>query len=499
MRVAILELLTDAPVRSLASRLYSRYFRKQFVSIMPQAISVWCRELGHAPHYATYYGQCDPLSLVPADAEIVFIAAYTQASALAYALAKILHARGITTVLGGPHAKSFPADCLRFFDLVVKDCDKTLVSDILRGRFTPPAIVTSGRPLTDLPSVEERMPEISAAVFERGRPTITSLVPILSSTGCPYSCDFCTDWNSRYQEMPKEKLRADLAYLATHYPDVLVGYHDPNFAVRFDQTMDVIESIPAARRNRYIMESSLSVLKPARLHRLKATRCIYVAPGVESWGQYSNKAGAAGKQGLDKLNQVTEHFEAIRRFVPGLQANFIFGTDEDCGAEPVELTKEFVRRAPFVFPSVNIPCPFGGTPLFDRMLAEGRLLRAMPFALYYNPYLVVVLRNYEPGAYYRHLIDIAATVASTAALAHRLFDRGPPALRLVHALRSLAVKREMNAFCVIERKLSTDGEFRAFHEGRSESLPEWYRTVLRGRLGRYADVLSDQDLTPVLQ
>ena len=499
MRVAILELLTDAPVRSLAGRLYAAYFRKQFISIMPQAIAVWCRQLGHAPHYATYYGQCDPLELVPPDAEIVFIAAYTQASALAYALAKILRARGVTTVLGGPHAKSFPADCIRFFDLVVKDCDKTLVADILRGRFTPPAIVTSGRPLADLPSVEERMPEIAAAVFERGRPTITSLVPILSSTGCPYACDFCTDWNSKYQEMPKERLRADLAYLATHYPNVLVGYHDPNFAVRFDETMDVIESVPAPRRNRYIMESSLSVLKPARLHRLKTTRCVYIAPGVESWSQYSNKAGTAGKQGHEKLKQVTDHFDAIRRFVPGLQANFIFGTDEDQGAEPVELTKEFVRRAPFVFPAVNIPCPFGGTPLFDRLLAEGRVLRAMPFALYYNPYLVVMLKNYDPVAYYRHLIDIAATVASTGALAHRLFDRGPPALRLVHALRSLAVRRELAAFRVIERKLSTDRAFRAFHESGRGPLPGWDRETLRARLGPYADVLGEQDLTPVLQ
>src|SRR5262249_2522370 len=157
----------------------------------------------------------------------------------------------------------------RFFDVVVQDCDKTLIGEILRDRASPPAIVSSGRALTELPSVAERMPEIATAAFSRGRPILTSLVPLLSSVGCPYSCDFCIDWNTKYVRLPNERLREDLEYLSTRYPRVLVGYHDPNFAVRFDETMDAIESVPAGRRNRYIMESSLSVLKPDRLHRLK--------------------------------------------------------------------------------------------------------------------------------------------------------------------------------------------------------------------------------------
>src|SRR5262249_32429586 len=159
-------------------------------------------------------------------------------------------------------------------------------------------------------------------------------------------------------------------YLATHYPQVLIGYHDPNFAIRFDETMDAIDSIRARRHNRYIMESSLSVLKPARLHRLKSTGCAYIAPGVESWVAYSNKAAVGAKRGLDKLDEVVGHFQLIRKYVAGLQANFLFGGDDDRGDEPVELTKQFFLRAPFVFPAINIPTPFGGTPMFDQLIAE---------------------------------------------------------------------------------------------------------------------------------
>ena len=51
------------------------------------------------------------------------------ASALAYALAKLYRREGTLTVIGGPHARSFPADRLRFFDWVVLECDKTLIGE----------------------------------------------------------------------------------------------------------------------------------------------------------------------------------------------------------------------------------------------------------------------------------------------------------------------------------------------------------------------------------
>ena len=266
----------------------------------------------------------------------------------------------------------------RFFDLAVVDCDKKLISEILTGRVDPPAVVSSGRPLTEFPSVEERMPEIRIANFHRGRPILTSLVPLLASVGCPYACDFCVDWNKAYIALPKEQLAADLRYLSNNYPKLLVGYHDPNFAVRFDETMDIIESVPEGCRNPYIMESSLSILKGPRLHRLRRTNCVYVAPGVESWSDYANKAGTGAKRGADKLEQVVAHFQALSRHVPGLQANFLLGADVDRGREPVALTKAFIRRLPAIWPTINIPSPFGGTPLYDKLRADGRILETLP-------------------------------------------------------------------------------------------------------------------------
>ena len=499
MRVGILDLLVDAPVRGPLARLYSNYFRKQFMGVMPQTVAVWCRQLGHEVFYTTYYGSDDPKSVLPDDLDVVFMATYTQACTLAYALAKLYRKDGVLTVIGGPHARAFPQDCLRFFDLAVKDCDKALIDDILRRRIDPGQAITSGRPLTQFPTVEERMPEIKKASFVNGRQVHMSIVPMLSSIGCPYRCDFCVDWNTDFVALPEAQLEADMRFLADNYPKLLVAFHDPNFAVRFDQTMDVLARIPEGRRPGYIMESSLSILKPNRLQRLRETNCVYVAPGIESWVDYTAKSGAGSKSGEAKLDQVAEHFHQLGDYVPGMQANFLFGSDEDVGAAPAELTKAFIERTPRVWPTINIPTPFGATPLRQRYAREGRILKTLPFAFYYNPYLAIRLKHYDPVTYYDHLIDIHKTLASARMLRRRLTARSRPVIRFIHGLRTFAAHTELAAFRRIRKMLVTDRQFRAFHEGETMVLPPFYWRELRNRLGRYADLLSLDEITPTAE
>lgn len=492
-RVGVLELLADGPPRGW-DRVYASQFRRHFVSITPQAVAVWCRQLGHDVFYATYYGQTPPTRLLPDDLDVVFISAYTKASALAYALAKLFRRQGTLTVLGGPHAGAFPEDAQRFFDIVVGTCDKALVDDIVRRRFDPPAAVSTDRPPADLPSVEERLPELRASSL-RGR-TIYRAVPLLASVGCPYACDFCVDWRNDYLRLPSERIAADLAYVARRYPDALVAYHDPNFGVQFDRTLDAVESVPAGARNPYIIESSLSVLKPARLERLRRTRCAYVVAGVESWADYSNKSGSGSTSGWDKLEKLTAHFHQLHECVPGFQANFVFGTDADRGREPLELTKEFVRRLPFAWPGVNIPTPFGRTPFFDRLWKEGRVLREMPFAFYYDPFLTFIPAHYSAVGYYDLLIDLFSLVTSREMWVRRLTGRIHPLVKFIHGVQALGMRHELGQLRRLRERIAGSPELQAFHDGRAAALPEYYHRHLDRMLGPYAELLSWGDRTP---
>jgi radical SAM superfamily enzyme YgiQ (UPF0313 family) len=499
MNVGVLELIEDSASTSWTDVAYRGLFKKYHASITPQAVSVWCRQLGHDVHYATYYGQRDPVTLLPDGLDAVFIASYTQASGLAYALAKVYRSRATLTAIGGPHAKAFPRDCLRFFDFVVQDCDRALLDDVLCGRFDRHTVVTSGRALKELPSAEERMPEILAGGLVRSRPFRLNIVPLLTSVGCPYDCDFCVDWNNSYVLFPPERLEADLRYLSGNLPGVMVTYHDPNFGVKFDQVLDVIERIPMDRRSPYIMESSLSIVRGDRLQRLKDTRCLFIAPGVESWSDYSNKAGVGACVGREKLAQVVEHFRELRHHVPGLQANFLFGTEADEGDEPVELTKEFIQQAPFVWPTVNIPTPFGNTPLYDRALANGKILKSMPFSFYYTPYLVTTMPHYRPVEYYDRLIDIYATMTSTSMVMRRFSPESNLRFSLLNMLRTFAMRQDLAALRLVRANLENETEFRAYHEGESPDLPEFYHHRYEQKLGPYAGLISRAERTPELE
>jgi radical SAM superfamily enzyme YgiQ (UPF0313 family) len=498
LKIGILELLSAGPNRNWANTIYSHLVTKQYASIMPQAISVWCRKLGHEVFYATYYGQQDPKTLIPNDLDIVFISAYTQASALAYALAKLYRKEKTLTVIGGPHAKQFSEDCLRYFDIVVGDCDETLIREILidKPRNT---VITSGRALANIPGVEERTPEIRSSTFVKGKPFPFTSVPIITSLGCPNSCDFCIDWNNPYVMLPPEQLAADMSYIYKHFPRVMVGLHDPNFAVKFEKVMDVMEKVPNQKRIFYIMETSLSTLHGSRLERLKNMGNFYVVPGVESWTAYSNKVGIGTlAKPHEKLNKVIEQVNSIHPYVTGIQANFIFGLDVDRGDEPIELTKEFALRAPFVMPNFNIPVPFGNTPLYEKYMDEDRLLTSMPFTFYNMPYLVLVLKNYSTAAFYEKLIDMISYISSEKILlrrvqhSHSLFTAG------YHLIKSLGNRQMIGRLQGILNLLNSDKQFRKFHAHETDILPEFYHRRYEDLLGPYASLMSRDERTPVL-
>jgi radical SAM superfamily enzyme YgiQ (UPF0313 family) len=498
MRVGILDILA-LPTRSPPEQFYRLLFTKQFASVTPQAISVWCRRRGHQTYYATYYGVGDPDRLLPRDLDVVFICCYSQASPLAYALAALYRQRRTLTVLGGPHAKAFPLDCQRFFDLVVRECDEQLVADILQGQFDPGSLVSSARPFDDVPSVEERLPEIRAsAFFARRMSSPMTNIPMLASMGCPYQCNFCIDWNNPYRELPRDRLAADLRFVARNLPGRLISFHDPNFGVRFDDIFSLLESLPPNERPPYIMESSLTILKGERLKRLKDTNCVFVAPGVESWTDYSNKAGVGRQSGEEKVTRVIEHFRQLDENVTYLQANFIFGLDTDVGDAPIELTKRFMDGTPFAWPAINIPVPFGGTPLYDEYRRGNRILPSMPFGFYYAPYLVTTLKNYDPVDYYEKLIELFVHASTPAMFRARLRSTRDWRVKLLHWSRTVGTRSRIAGFEHILRMLRTDAPFRAFHEGRSEVLPEYYHRQYEATLGRFAGLVSRADRIPVL-
>ena len=127
-RALILELLVEGP----GAGWYTRKVKiPNFSGVMSQAIAVWCEELGWTTELRTYTGEESPEDLLAGDWDIVFVSAFTRASSTAYAIAATMRKRGILTVLGGPHARAWPADAARYFDYVLGLTNREVVQQVL--------------------------------------------------------------------------------------------------------------------------------------------------------------------------------------------------------------------------------------------------------------------------------------------------------------------------------------------------------------------------------
>ena len=123
----------------------------------------------------------------------------------------------------------------------------------------------------------------------------------------------------------------------------------------------------------------------------------------------------------------------------------------------------------------------------------------MPFSFYYFPYLVTTLKNYDPVTYYQGLLDMLLHYSNRRFLWRRLGTTSSQSLRLLYAVRTLRAKEGISQFRRILQHLTTDREFREFHDGYSTALPEFYHREFERLLGPYASLISREERIPELR
>ena len=483
LRIGIIDIVSRGPTGAL----WARVMNANLASIMPQVLGVWCREEGHDVAFVCYTGFEDLLKELPDNVDVVFIGAFTEAAHTAYALSNLFRSQGAITVLGGPHARCYPEDARRYFDYVLGFTDRETLRDVLQdcSQHRPMGVHLSARQQPrELPGVRERWQFIEPTL--RKAPII-KMVPMLGSLGCPYTCSFCIDAAVPYQPMDFDVLREDLKFLLGKFKRPLVGWHDPNFGVRFDDYLDVIEEAVPPGGMEFIAESSLSILSEPHLKRLKRNGFKALLPGVESWFDLGNKSKTGSLQGLDKVRQVSEHVNLILKYIPYVQTNFVLGLDSDEGPEPFELTKRFLDMTPGAFPGYSLLTSFGRAAALN--LDYQRAGRVLPFPFHFlnnNQCMNVTPRNYSWRDFYDHVISLTRYSFSPGAIYDR-FRATPAAIpRLMNVVRAVSSEGfgRIKYHRKIRQRLDTDPQFLRYFQQESDDLPEFYVDEIRKDLGK---------------
>jgi hypothetical protein len=482
LRIAIIDLVASGPTRAL----FPRVMNANLASIMPQAVAVWCEAEGHEVTLVCYTGLEDLGDELPTDIDLAFIGAFSEGALLAYALSNLFRSRGAITVLGGPHARCYPEDARKYFDYVLGFTDQTVIRDVLQdcARHRPLGVLLAApqQPRT-LPGVRERWKFIEATL--RKAPFL-KIVPMLGSLGCPYTCSFCIDSVVPYQPLDLGEIAADLRFVAARHKRPCVAWHDPNFGVRFDECMGAIEAAVPPDSIDFIAESSLSLLTEAHLQRLQRNGFKALLPGIESWYELGNKSRTGGRQGLDKVHEVSEHVNMVLRYVPYVQTNFVLGLDGDAGPEPFELTKRFIDLTPGAFPGYSLLSAFGRAAPINLQYQRDERVLGFPFQFLDNNHAMNVRpKHYTWREFYDQVIGLTSYTFSWRAIARRFRANRTPVTRMMNAIRAISSEGfgRIRYHREVRRRLDADGPLRSYFEQNTDEIPAFFVDQVRRKLG----------------
>ncbi len=213
----------------------------------------------------------------------------------AAALARRLRALGKRTAAGGPNLGYRPLRQLLLrvgaFDAVVEGDGEgvveALVDRLRRGE--PPALpgvsTLDGDALREggppaVPPPPDTLPYPSLDGM-----TLTYFVPILASRSCPRKCAFCSETTKQqFRQRSPEAVVAEMERCAERYGNANFHFHD-DLINGSPSWLDRFCALLVERRHRFTWESFCGPdgLTPARLDAMRASGCVLLKLGVQSF------------------------------------------------------------------------------------------------------------------------------------------------------------------------------------------------------------------------
>jgi radical SAM superfamily enzyme YgiQ (UPF0313 family) len=283
----------------------------------------------------------------------------------AYAIADAYRARGVPVVMGGYHPTFLPDEALAHADaVVVGDAEgvwERLLEDFRAGRLARRYTGGNEAPLTDY--------RLDRFIYRGKRYAPVELVQY--GRGCRFACDFCSIhsfYGTKLRVRRLDGLSAEIEHLPARK---LLFFVDDNLFGRKADLLALLDALVPLKR-RWSCQISIDVARDgALLDRLADAGCRYVLIGFESLNR------ASLKQMGKPWNKVSGPYEAVARALHsrgiGIYGTFVFGYDADT-RDTIARTLDFALEARLEIANFNPLTPTPGSALYDRLLAEARLL-----------------------------------------------------------------------------------------------------------------------------
>jgi len=282
-----------------------------------------------------------------------------------YEIADRLRERGVTVILGGMHATALPEEAIRHADAVVigeaEEVWPQVMKAAARGglrRFY------RGENLCHM----RNMPIPRQDLLRKKMYLSTNMVQ--TSRGCPNRCSFCSIHLISGREYSSRPVAEVISEIET-FSNPLALFVDDNIVGNREHARELFDAmIPL--KIMWTAQATLSVACDDELLRLASrSGCKYFLIGFESLSD--KNIVTIGKTVTNKVSEYVEHVNKIHDHGIGIAGTFILGLDDD-DSDAFERTADFIEANGIDAPTVGVLTPYPGSPLFNRLELEGRLL-----------------------------------------------------------------------------------------------------------------------------
>jgi len=294
--------------------------------------------------------------------DLVGITVMTSAAGRAYTLAQRFRERGVKVVLGGIHPSVLPAEASRHADAVLvgeaEGVWPRLLEDAEHHRLQ--------RVYENLKPATLQVPLVDYRNDRKSRVPIAS--PVVASRGCPNGCNFCSVpriYGRRHRRLPVEQIIEQVKRSRGDY----VAFLDDNLGANREYAMELFTALRNLKV-KILGQVAVKFILDDELFQLA------VAAGLKGIFVGFETVEEKSLQGFRKSVALAEYGRAIKKCRDAgvmLHGSFIFGLDEH-DATIFGRTLDFILKHKIPSVSAYVLTPYPGTPLFDQVVREGRLL-----------------------------------------------------------------------------------------------------------------------------
>ncbi len=313
----------------------------------------------------TFYD--DRLDEIPYDdpTDLVAISVETYTAKRAYTIADEYRKRGIPVVMGGMQASLIPEEVSQHADATVVGDAEPVWQDVLEDAknnqlqtyYRTPrknGLLTHTRPDR---TIYQDKNYLSLELIEAGR-------------GCPFACDFCAIAGS-YHQSYRMKTIDDIVNEVGRVDGKNLFFVDDNFISKSRQTKELCHAI-APLNKKWFSHGSINMTNDDELlDCLAKSGCANILIGFESLNP--KVLQAMGKSWNIAKRDYSEAIQKLRDRGITIYATFVFGYDDDT-EDDIKRTFEFAVEQKFCMAAFNHLVPFPGTPLYDRLKKDDRLI-----------------------------------------------------------------------------------------------------------------------------